>query len=157
MQDMRFNTPMPPATLKAPEALNQAKTKGFSVSKILVIFLVVIVVAGAVIGFNYYRSRTVVQDASASDYYAVFLDNSQVYFGKMIAKSKNEMTLSQVYYLQASDNGNTELNNQRFTLIKLGQELHGPTDQMIINVEHVIFYAKLRAASKVVESIKNQN
>jgi hypothetical protein len=92
-----------------------------------------------------------------NDYYAVFLDNSQVYFGKMISKTRDEIVLTNVYYLQASPDTNIDLNNQRFTLIKLGQELHGPTEEMMINMEHVVFYERLRSDSKVVESIKNQN
>lgn len=93
---------------------------------------------------------------SPTDYYAVFLDNSQVYFGRMIGKSADEITLSNVYYLQASNQDNTNFDNQHFTLIKLGQELHGPTDEMMINTAHVVFYEKLREDSKVVESIKSQ-
>lgn len=93
---------------------------------------------------------------SPEDYYAVFLDNNQVYFGKMTNKSTNEIKLANVYYLQSNTEASTDLGNQHFTLIKLGQELHGPTDEMMINTEHVVFFEKLRSNSKVVESIKNQ-
>ena len=96
---------------------------------------------------------------SSEGYYAVFLDNNQVYFGNMVSKSKEELILTNVYYLQVSAGASEavpQLSDPRFTLIKLGQELHGPTDELMINREHVVFYEKLREDSKVVESIKNQ-
>lgn len=88
-----------------------------------------------------------------ADYYAVFLENSQVYFGKIVSKSEKEIILEDVYYLQAGSEVGTDLNNQQFTLVKLGQELHGPMDEMFINTKSILFYERLRPNSKVVESI----
>ena len=94
-------------------------------------------------------------DANASDYYAVFLDNNQVYFGKISSMDKEELVLTDVFYLQADQN--TDLaggnNNQNFALVKLGQELHGPTNEMYINMEHVVFYEQMKKDSTVVQSI----
>ena len=97
---------------------------------------------------------TAVNKKVGSEYFAVFLDNEQVYFGKMISKSREEMVLRGVYYLQANTAANA---NQKFSLVKLGQELHGPTDEMTLNMEHVIFYEQLREDSEVVGSIREQN
>jgi hypothetical protein len=41
-------------------------------------------------------------------------------------------------------------------LVKLGNELHGPTDELYINPNQVVFYEFLRDDSKVVESITKQ-
>lgn len=99
-------------------------------------------------------------------YSAVFLVNGQVYFGKITKNNSQEMILSNVFYLQSSgdstvtnanaaNSANNALNQTHFNLVKLGNELHGPTDELFINKSQITFYEKLRANSKVVESIKN--
>jgi hypothetical protein len=42
---------------------------------------------------------------------------------------------------------------QELTLIKLGNELHGPTDKMTINRDHVLLTEALRNDSRVVQAI----
>lgn len=93
-------------------------------------------------------------------YSAVFLTNGQVYFGKMTENNQSEITLNNVYYIQVDQNATKEeitntLNQARFNLVKLGNELHGPTDELFINRSQVVFYEYLRDDSKVVESIIN--
>jgi hypothetical protein len=39
------------------------------------------------------------------------------------------------------------------SLVKLGEELHGPEDEMVINNEHIIFTERLKADSQVVSAI----
>lgn len=162
MQDMKFNTPVLPKT-KMPEG--QIKTKKPFFSKKIILFTVILIVilfspfiAGRV--KEKFFGADISDSAVSSDYYAVFLDNNQVYFGKVVSKSNEEMTLTDVYYIQAAGASisptSSDINRERFTLIKLGQELHGPTEEMMINMEHVVFYEKLKEDSKVVESIKNQ-
>ena len=38
-------------------------------------------------------------------------------------------------------------------LVKLGQEIHGPEDVMNINVDHIVFWEKLKDSSPVVQAI----
>ncbi|MFA6405760.1 MAG: hypothetical protein WCW46_03390 [Candidatus Paceibacterota bacterium] len=125
----------------------------------LFIFLVLLI-AGIIYGFIYFTNKSknlVYSDLNASQYYAVFLTNGQVYFGKPINKSANETVLSEVYYLQPSENAEAsqQLAQPKFTLVKLGQEIHGPTDKLFINSASILFSEQLRNDSKVVESIKN--
>src|SRR5690242_19149322 len=75
-----------------------------------------------------------------SSYYAVFLSNGQVYFGHLKKIESNTIELVDVYYLRTntnlSDQALQEKKNQmdlHLTLIKLGQEIHGPTNQLFIN------------------------
>jgi len=39
-------------------------------------------------------------------------------------------------------------------LIKLGNEIHGPADSMIITKDHILFIEQLKDDSKVVRAIK---
>jgi hypothetical protein len=43
--------------------------------------------------------------------------------------------------------------DQGLSLVKLGNELHGPKDEMTINKAHIIFVEDLKADGKVVTAI----
>lgn len=98
------------------------------------------------------------------EYQAVFLEGGQVYFGKLKSMKDNHLNLIDVYYLNVNDQNvqpdQSASAQQNLSLIKLGCELHGPRDQMIINREHVLFWENLKNDSRVAEAIKewqNQN
>lgn len=85
-------------------------------------------------------------------FHAVFLDNNQVYFGRMQRiSSQRFVTLREVYYLR-DVNDATVLN---FDLIKLGSEIHSPEDEMHINVDKVVFWEKLQDDGPIVTAILN--
>ena len=98
--------------------------------------------------------------ADFSKYQAVFLTNGQVYFGKVADTNNQTMILEDIYYLRSAKNlqlsesqdaSSTEADN--FSLVKLGNELHGPEDRMSINLSQVLFVEDLKTNSKVVEAI----
>jgi len=91
-------------------------------------------------------------------YQAVFLSNGQVYFGRVADINRETLVLEDIYYLQMSRNLQTGDEEERlsaddFSLIKLGNEIHGPEDKMNINLEHVLFVENLKDDSRVVEAI----
>lgn len=101
-------------------------------------------------------------DVNASLYYSFFLDNGQVYFGKIRSISETEIVATNIYYLQTAQNESLNPNDQtteepRFNLVKLGKEIHGPTDELFINRAKLLFYERLRKDSKIVESIEGAN
>ena len=89
---------------------------------------------------------------------AVFLTNGQVYFGKIVAITDGYIDLRSIYYLNTQQQPETQkdqdANSQtNFSLVKLGCELHGPMDQMIINREQVSFWENLKSDGKVAKAI----
>lgn len=92
---------------------------------------------------------------------AVFLTNGQVYFGKIKSINKNYVDLQQIYYLNVNqqvqpnqkDDKSSSNSNQSVSLVKLGCELHGPTDRMIINRDQVTFWENLKADGQVAQAI----
>lgn len=92
-------------------------------------------------------------------YQAVFLTNGQVYFGKVKQPEAGTVTLSDIYYLQSNQStqgsgaDNTADDNQ-LSLVKLGNELHGPEDMMAINRDQILFWENLKDSGKVVQAIK---
>ena len=96
-----------------------------------------------------------------SGYSAVFLANGQVYFGKLATPTNQYVTLTDVFYLriqqqlQPREDKEEEGQTKRETqLIKLGEELHGPMDEIKINRDQVLFIEKMKTDSRVVQGIK---
>ena len=99
----------------------------------------------------------------SSKYQAVFFDNGQVYFGKLKGVNSEYMQLTEIYYLQndSTETGASQDPQSSSTtagdvqLVKLGDEIHGPEDKMIISREKIQFYENLKSDSKVSTTIKN--
>lgn len=127
------------------------------------IILLIILIAGVVGWLAWSNSQNGTSSAiDDSKYQAVFFTNGQVYFGKLDVVDRESMTLTDVYYLQTQSANKTEAGNPQETsndqsdvqLIKLGDEIHGPEDKMIISKDQVLFYENLKPDGKVAESIK---
>lgn len=93
-------------------------------------------------------------------YQAVFLTNGQVYFGKIIDRSSKFLKLNDIYYLQLKQSLQEQdqqdlLSQSDLSLIKLGNELHGPEDSMEIVINNILFIENLSDDSKVVKAIRD--
>ncbi|MBI5455131.1 MAG: hypothetical protein HY956_10920 [Deltaproteobacteria bacterium] len=86
-----------------------------------------------------------------ADYHAVFLDNGQVFFGRLKSPSSDFIELTEVFYVRSETNKETK--EVRSVLIKRGQEWHGP-DMMFVNSKHVTLIEPVSPGSKVGELIK---
>jgi hypothetical protein len=87
----------------------------------------------------------------ANKFYAVLLTNNSVYFGKLQGLGSPFPVLTEVYYVQSSQNPETKAVSN--VLIKRGKELHGP-DRMILNEKSIVFVEPVGTGSKVDELIK---
>ncbi|MAG28543.1 hypothetical protein CL632_00120 [bacterium] len=121
---------------------------------------VVLIVVILVIGFLW-MSQTRISGYN-QDWQAVFLTNGQVYFGQVKKQNNVELVVKDIYYLQVTrplqqtEEGEQQQNPQgELSLVKLGNELHGPTDSMFINRDHVLFVEDLKDDSNVVQAIDN--
>ena len=89
---------------------------------------------------------------------AVFLTNGQVYFGRIARITHQYVDLQGIYYLNSQQSTDQQNKNaqaqQSFSLVKLGCELHGPADQMIINRDQVSFWENLKSDGKVAKAIE---
>lgn len=81
-------------------------------------------------------------------YQAVFLLSSQVYFGHLTIEG-DDYLLRDVFYLNPPAEG-----SQRGQLVKRGNELHGPTEPMIIPARSVLFWENMREDSEVAAAIR---
>jgi hypothetical protein len=88
-------------------------------------------------------------------YQAVFVNvngtnGGQVYFGKITSLTPQFIRLANVFYIQnqSTDGAST---NSSYNLVKLGCELHGPTDEMLINRDQVFFWENLKSDGQVAQ------
>lgn len=93
-----------------------------------------------------------------ASYQAVFLTNGQVYFGQLAERGK-VVTLKDVYYLKAQQSIQPKEGEEAktdLTLVKLGQEIHGPARDMRINREQILFVEDLKDEGAVVKAITEE-
>lgn len=145
----------------APEQTGKRKNKKLKhiIIAVGITVLLAIVLLG---GWLAYRSSTSASIDSGR-YQAVFFTNGQVYFGKLQTLNGNYMKLTNIFYLQAQTAATTDdsKNPQQTTaqatsdvkLIKLGSEVHGPNDEMVISTSQILFFENLKNDGKVAQSI----
>ncbi len=119
--------------------------------------LVIIVV----VGVAWYMTSGGSLAKSQSEYQAVFLSNGQVYFGKVSGEGSPTVTVKDIYYLQVqqqvqpADEKDKAAKTPQVQLVKLGNEIHGPMDEMRINRDQLLFVEDLKSDGKVVTAIKD--
>lgn len=138
--------------------------RGIKMNRIIWIIAAVLVpVILVVAGWMITRSNTSAY-IDESKYQAVFFTNGQVYFGKLKAVNNEYFKLNKVFYLQTKDKTATDSKNPQKTsdstnvqLIKLGNEIHGPSDEMIVSRDQVLFFENLKTDGTVTKSIEKYN
>lgn len=166
--DNASNTPstrladMPIKGKKNGDMKKKGKISKRKVKKLIFAFLAILGLSVITFGcLMFTRMQTAAINIDESGYQAIFLTNGQVYFGKLHDFSKENYKLNDIFYLQTKTNTDSS-NPQKTTasdsadvqLIKLGSEIHGPEDQMIINKEQVLFFENIKNDGKVAKSIQ---
>ncbi len=91
---------------------------------------------------------------SGGKWQAMFLTNGQVYFGHMKEINRDYVKMGDIYYLQVSQQLQPSSNEpqQQITLVKLGNELHGPENEMFVPKSQVVFWENMKSGSTVVQA-----
>jgi len=136
------------------------KKSGFFRWLIVLIIVLLIILAGLfvvskVTGWNVLG---IDKGNASGEWQAVFLSNGQVYFGQIKSENTNTIVVEDIYYLQVTKSlqpaeGDAQQQNE-LSLVKLGNELHGPEDEMRINRAHILFIENLKEDGKVVRAIQ---
>jgi hypothetical protein len=121
----------------------------------LITILVVAVVAYIAVGGPKKAESSFVDDSKLQ---AVFLNGGQVYFGDITDLNGKFLSMSNIYYLRVNqqvqpNQSTTSTNANDISLVKLGCELHGPTDSMVINREQIIFWENLKDDGQVAKAV----
>lgn len=127
---------------------------------------ILLIVAVIVLGVLFFYNSSTGSTIDGSKYQAVFLadNNGQVYFGKLHVLNGDYMKLTDIWYIQSKNTTSTnpqETENKSkpsAELIKLGNEIHGPVDEMIISKDKILFFENLKNDSRVSKLIaENQS
>lgn len=136
----------------------------------IVVAIIIVILAAWYLIPNYTAFKSLpplVYPWPSNQWQAVFLTNGQVYFGKINKVTWSTVVLKDIYYLQVVTRplqrtiegqetpaaANQEQTTQELTLVKLGNELHGPTDEIRINSEQILFTEFLKNDGRVVDAI----
>ncbi|MBI5400802.1 MAG: hypothetical protein HZB12_01655 [Candidatus Yonathbacteria bacterium] len=129
----------------------------------------IVALSVAVIGGGFFFMKGGIDDLRADEtasWYAVHLNNGQVYFGHMSRASHDFITLNEAHYVetyQAADTTVSQGKNfavqqvpkQVYRLVEQGSEKTLATDHTIyINRSAILFWEKLSADADIVNSIK---
>jgi len=89
-----------------------------------------------------------------TEYKAVFLDNGQIFFGRLEEVGPSYIMLKDIFYVQSQviqqDKDKKEVRN---ILIKRGSEWHGP-DLMYVTTRHIVVIEPVSPTSRVAQLIK---
>jgi hypothetical protein len=128
------------------------------------LLLLVVVIVVVVAGYMVWQMPAANTAGATGGYQAVFLVNNQVYFGKLANQNGQFPVLKDIYYLQVNQpiqpvqtvkGQPAPASNPEINLVKLGGELHGPTDEMRINRDQILLVEDLRTDSNLVKAIDN--
>lgn len=134
-------------------------------SKIVVIILMLAAVV-VLLTFlaSLFHDRNTVSDfdfVQSDQFQAAFLNNGQVYFGNITGGNDDMLIMENVYYLQVDQQLQPEEEgapeDPQVSLAKLGNELHGPEDQMFINRDEITFWENLREDGQVSQAISQHD
>lgn len=144
------------------EHKNQTQKGGLK-KKLIAVAIAIVLLLGAFLFWSSQQSNPAAH-IDKSKYQAVFFTNGQVYFGKLHKLDGDYYKLTDIFYIQANQTpANDDSKNPQATddagaltetqLVKLGDEIHGPDDAMIINRDQVLFFENLKKDGKVTDAI----
>lgn len=126
--------------------------------------VVIVAVLAAAGWFFWSNQRGIAATIDTDKYQAVFLSNSQVYFGKLTNVNGDYMKLTNVFYLERQLTAETATESEEdaaagdnnFQLLKYSDVLYGSEDAMIISKDDIIRYENLRSDGVVAKAIANR-
>lgn len=148
-----------PSTASVPQSAPRRSMKKWIITA--VVTLLVVAIAGVAWLFMQQKGAGAT-GIDANKYQAVFFTNGQTYFGKLTDVNDDYLKLTDIFYLQSQAQPEGDANNPQseeksqanVSLIKLGDEIHGPEDKMMIQKSSVLFYENIKADGKVNQSIE---
>jgi hypothetical protein len=160
------NTQSSDPGLNTPRNSGRKSSKFKDSAKLTKVAYVGFLAAVAVLILAVVLSMVFAKDAGSKEYsrvdtgkfQAVFLNGGQVYFGKISDLNSKYLSMNNIYYLRVNqqvqpNQTNNTTNANDISLVKLGCELHGPQDSMVINQSQIIFWENLKADGQVAKAV----
>lgn len=137
----------------------QSKNKLVTIVACIVVALLILA-AGWFVFTKFIGSSTQIE---ADKYQFIKLANNEEYYGKLSIIDNDTLMLTDIFYIKPQETAKDDAtkdkeasdaqNQNNLQLIKLGSEVHGPEDKMIITRSQVLFYMNLKPDGKVSQTI----
>lgn len=151
--------PAPAPGAHAPKRKKANPFSGMKLASVALLFAVTALIVAVVYFLATSKTNSEARFVDDSKMQAVFLNGGQVYFGKIEDLSNRYLRMSNIYYLrvnqtvQPDQENNQQASANDISLVKLGCELHGPQDEMLINREQVVFWENLKGDGQVAKAV----
>lgn len=153
--------PAPHQTQAAPVRTKRSEPSKRSKKPIIFVAVALLIVVLAGTAWLFMNRGGASAAIDSSKYQALWLSDGSIYFGKLSVINNDYMSLKNVYYLQSKTNNNNEPSPQSVSkqdasdieLIKLGNEIHGPEDEMVVAKDKVLFFENLKPTGTVSKTI----
>mgnify|MGYP000948395632 CR=1 FL=1 len=123
----------------------------------IIIALAVVLIIGAIyfLFFNDREKKVIEQGIQANNWYAVKLDNNEMYYGQIDDTSADPVKIKNVYYDydQINKTGQDGGATGSLRLVKKGKETYGPSGTMEVYHIKIISLDLLKEDSKVLKAI----
>lgn len=137
-------------------AVRPSRGKGY-----LAITLVLIIV---ILGFLWFFMSQNTNLETAQKFKAIYLDNNQIYYAKVVKEDALNIYLDDIYYIQTEqttvpaeeEGGEPQVINVP-VLVKRGDELHKPEGWMQINRSKVVAIEEIGPDSEIITEINRIN
>lgn len=135
-------------------------SKWFRLATVLLLFSGTILVVALLVTLIFGGPKNEGKYIDDTKLQAVFLNGGQVYFGDITALNSQYLRLQNIYYLRVNqqvqpeqESSSAGADSNDVSLVKLGCELHGPHDSMVINREQIIFWENLKTDGQVAKAV----
>lgn len=116
---------------------------------------ITVVMVGVLLALFFFEGNREDKYVDPTKHQAIFLNNGQVYFGSITDLNQEFLTLSNIYYLRVNQQvqPGQQASQNDVSLVKLGCELHGPQDVMVVNRDQITFWENLKEDGQVATAI----
>lgn len=128
----------------------------FRVSTVALLFSITVLVV-AIAGLLYIGNDSEVKYVDTNKLQAVFLNTGQVYYGRIQRLNGQYLVLQHVYYQQpiVTTSGSAKTQTATQTVAKLGCDIKGSDDQLVLNKQQVSFWENLQTNDRVTQAVAN--
>ena len=152
-------TPAPQAGAKKSESKKRQNGKTMRVLSAVMLVSVTMLLGFLALYLGIGGGKNEASYVDTSKFQAIFLNNTSQppYFAKIRSINSKYITIDNIYYLlvnqQVQPSASNTTNSNDIRLVKLGCELHGPYDKMIINRDQVLYWENLKEDGQVAQAI----
>ena len=144
---------------RAPSRLTVQKSNT-TMMIIAAVIAVIVVVGGGIAAWALNGGTSAGSVIDSGKYQALTLVDGEQYFGKLQSMNNDYFKLTDVWYVQADQTTGAASADKTAAdkkLAKLGNELHGPEDMMVISKDQVLYFENLKPDGKVSKLITQGN